>query len=46
MRTREITGPALRARVALAWRTDGPAGPAAGEFLRVLRAALSRAPQR
>ncbi|WP_330261444.1 LysR family transcriptional regulator [Streptomyces sp. NBC_00539] len=40
VRTREITAPGLRARVALAWRTDGPAGPAATAFLRVLRAAL------
>ncbi|WP_308120606.1 hypothetical protein [Streptomyces bambusae] len=35
-----ITGPVLRGRVALAWRTDGPAGPAARTLLELLREAL------
>ncbi|WP_371665397.1 MULTISPECIES: LysR family transcriptional regulator [unclassified Streptomyces] len=41
LRTLEITGPRLRARIALAWRTDGPSGPAAAAFLDLLRASLT-----
>ncbi|MCX5193952.1 LysR family transcriptional regulator [Streptomyces sp. NBC_00249] len=33
LRTLRITGPELRGRVALAWRTDGPSGPAARRLL-------------
>ncbi|MER0484832.1 LysR substrate-binding domain-containing protein [Streptomyces sp. Edi2] len=40
LRTLEITGPRLRGRVALAWRTEGPAGPAARALLERLRAGL------
>ncbi|MFE9629626.1 LysR family transcriptional regulator [Streptomyces sp. NPDC006463] len=41
VRTLEITRPRLRGRVALAWRTDGPASPAATAFLGLLRATLA-----
>lgn len=41
LRTLEITGPRLRGRVALAWRTDGPSSPAAAAFLGLLRTSLS-----
>ncbi|MFB6617641.1 LysR family transcriptional regulator [Streptomyces sp. NPDC085524] len=37
VRTLEITAPRLRARAALAWRTDGPSGPAAAVLLDLLR---------
>ncbi|MEU6328252.1 LysR family transcriptional regulator [Streptomyces sp. NPDC047049] len=40
LRTLEITGPRLRGRVALVWRTEGPAGPAARALLGRLRTAL------
>ncbi|PBC86823.1 DNA-binding transcriptional regulator, LysR family [Streptomyces sp. 2224.1] len=40
LRTLEITGPRLRGRIALAWRTEGPAGPAARALLGRLRTAL------
>ncbi|MFE0192742.1 LysR family transcriptional regulator [Streptomyces sp. NPDC059008] len=40
LRTLEITGPRPRGRVALAWRTRGPAGPAARALLERLRRAL------
>ncbi|MEU6679552.1 LysR substrate-binding domain-containing protein [Streptomyces sp. NPDC046925] len=42
LRTLEITDPRPRARIALIWRTDGPASPAAGVLLDRLRAALVR----
>ncbi|MGW1105348.1 LysR family transcriptional regulator [Streptomyces sp. NPDC002540] len=42
LRTLEITEPRLRGRIALAWRTDGPSGPAAAAFLDLLRATLAR----
>ncbi|MFG3244404.1 MULTISPECIES: LysR family transcriptional regulator [unclassified Streptomyces] len=41
LRTLEITEPRLRGRVALAWRTDGPAGPAAAVVLELLRTTLT-----
>lgn len=41
LRTLEITGPQLRGRIALAWRTDGPSSPAAKAFLDLLRVALT-----
>ncbi|MFI2352052.1 LysR family transcriptional regulator [Streptomyces sp. NPDC019443] len=41
LRTLEITGPQLRGRIALAWRTDGPSSPAATAFLDLLRVALT-----
>ncbi|WP_406382135.1 LysR family transcriptional regulator substrate-binding protein [Streptomyces sp. NBC_01618] len=41
LRTLEITGPRLRARIALAWRTDGPSGPATAAFGDLLRASLT-----
>ncbi|MFF3129548.1 LysR substrate-binding domain-containing protein [Streptomyces sp. NPDC057908] len=41
LRTREITEPRLRGRVALTWRTDGPSGPAATVFLDLLRTTLT-----
>ncbi|MEU5211665.1 LysR substrate-binding domain-containing protein [Streptomyces sp. NPDC020742] len=40
LRTLELTGPRPRARIALAWRTEGPAGPAARALLDRLRSAL------
>ncbi|MCW7987846.1 LysR family transcriptional regulator, partial [Streptomyces platensis subsp. clarensis] len=40
LRTLEITAPRPRGRVALAGRTEGPAGPAARALLGRLRAAL------
>ncbi|MFF8784965.1 LysR family transcriptional regulator [Streptomyces sp. NPDC015125] len=40
LRMLEITGPGLRGRVALAWRTEGPAGPAARALLGRLRTGL------
>jgi DNA-binding transcriptional LysR family regulator len=40
LRTLAITGPRPRGRVALAWRTRGPAGPAARALLERLRRAL------
>lgn len=40
LRTLEITDPRPRGRIALAWRTDGPASPAAGVLLDRLRTAL------
>lgn len=42
LRTLEITDPRPRGRIALAWRTDGPASPAARVLLDRLRAALGR----
>ncbi|WP_327415178.1 LysR family transcriptional regulator [Streptomyces sp. NBC_01233] len=41
LRTLEITEPRLRGRVALAWRTNGPSGPAATAFLDRLRTGLT-----
>ncbi|MFE6668848.1 LysR family transcriptional regulator [Streptomyces sp. NPDC057697] len=41
LRTLEITEPRLRARVALAWRTEGPTGPAAAAVLELLRTTLA-----
>ncbi|NBE56567.1 LysR family transcriptional regulator [Streptomyces boluensis] len=41
LRTVPFTDSALRGRVALAWRTDGPSGPAARELLRRLRLATA-----
>ncbi|MGW7486084.1 LysR family transcriptional regulator [Streptomyces sp. NPDC054786] len=40
LRTLEITAPRPRGRVALTWRTEGPAGPAARALLGRLRAGL------
>ncbi|MEU6895122.1 LysR substrate-binding domain-containing protein [Streptomyces sp. NPDC046557] len=40
LRTLEVTRPGLRARVALAWRADGPGGPAAAALLDRLRTAF------
>ncbi|MFD1828818.1 LysR family transcriptional regulator [Streptomyces desertarenae] len=40
LRVLEIVRPRLRGRIALAWRTDGPSGPAARAFLDRLRTAL------
>ncbi|GAA2428138.1 LysR family transcriptional regulator [Streptomyces macrosporus] len=40
LRVLEIVRPRLRGRIALAWRTDGPAAPAARAFLDRLRKAL------
>ncbi|MET9292084.1 LysR family transcriptional regulator [Streptomyces sp. NPDC003077] len=40
LRTLSITDPDLRGRVALAWRTDGPPGPAARALLDLLRKEL------
>ncbi|MEV7379670.1 LysR family transcriptional regulator [Streptomyces lydicus] len=40
LRTLTLTGPEPRGRIALAWRTEGPAGPAARALLDRLRAAL------
>ncbi|MFE2324097.1 LysR family transcriptional regulator [Streptomyces sp. NPDC059385] len=37
VRTLEVTEPRLRARAAIAWRSDGPSGPAAAAFLDLLR---------
>ncbi|MFF3617887.1 LysR family transcriptional regulator [Streptomyces sp. NPDC002467] len=37
VRMLEVTEPRLRARAAIAWRTDGPSGPAAAAFLELLR---------
>ncbi|MGW7080649.1 LysR family transcriptional regulator [Streptomyces sp. NPDC054866] len=42
LRTLEITDPRPRGRIALAWRTDGPASPAARVLLDRLRTALGR----
>lgn len=41
LRTLEITEPRLRGRVALAWRTNGPSGPAATALLDRLRTGLT-----
>ncbi|MEU6016818.1 LysR substrate-binding domain-containing protein [Streptomyces sp. NPDC047515] len=41
LRTLEIIEPRLRGRIALAWRTDAPSGPAAAAFLDLLRATLT-----
>ncbi|MFJ4866256.1 hypothetical protein [Streptomyces sp. NPDC088748] len=35
-----ITEPELNGRIALAWRADGPPGPAAHELLRRLRSGV------
>ncbi|MFE2252566.1 LysR family transcriptional regulator substrate-binding protein [Streptomyces lavendulae] len=40
LRALRITDPELSGRVALAWRTDGPSGPAARRLLTLLRAAV------
>ncbi|WP_037732316.1 LysR family transcriptional regulator [Streptomyces megasporus] len=40
LRVLEIVRPRLRGRIALAWRADGPASPAARAFLARLRTAL------
>lgn len=40
LRTLTFTGPRPRGRVALAWRTEGPAGPAAKALLERLRTTL------
>lgn len=40
LRTRALTAPALRGRVALTWRTEGPSGPAARALLARLRDGL------
>ncbi|UKY54456.1 LysR family transcriptional regulator [Streptomyces inhibens] len=40
LRTLEITDPRPRGRIALAWRTEGPAGPAARALLGRLRTAF------
>jgi DNA-binding transcriptional LysR family regulator len=40
LRALEIVRPRLRGRIALAWRTDGPSGPAARAFLTRLRTAM------
>ncbi|MFD8630744.1 LysR family transcriptional regulator [Streptomyces sp. NPDC059533] len=37
VRMLEVTEPRLRARAAIAWRTEGPSGPAAAAFLELLR---------
>lgn len=44
VRVLRITGPELSGRVALAWRADGPSGPAARALLARLRAALPPEP--
>ncbi|MET9886166.1 LysR substrate-binding domain-containing protein [Streptomyces sp. NPDC006430] len=41
LRTLHITHPRLRGRIALAWRTESSASPAAKAFLRLLRATLT-----
>ncbi|MFJ5831499.1 LysR family transcriptional regulator [Streptomyces sp. NPDC093089] len=41
LRTLEIVEPRLRARVALAWRSSGPSGPAATALLDLLRKRLA-----
>jgi DNA-binding transcriptional LysR family regulator len=38
----EITDPRMRGKVALAWRTDGPTGPAAQALIRGAREAMAR----
>ncbi|MEU9994198.1 LysR family transcriptional regulator [Streptomyces sp. NPDC050848] len=43
LRTRPLTAPGLRGRVALAWRTDGPAAPAAKALLARMRKAFPTA---
>ncbi|WP_436991223.1 LysR family transcriptional regulator [Streptomyces sp. enrichment culture] len=40
LRALEIVRPRLRGRIALAWRTDGPSGPAARAFLARMREAM------
>lgn len=40
LRLRPLAGPRARGRVALAWRTDGPSGPAAQALLDLLHDAL------
>ncbi|MGY1452371.1 LysR substrate-binding domain-containing protein [Streptomyces sp. SS8] len=40
LRAAEIVRPRLRGRIALAWRADGPSGPAARAFLARLREAM------
>jgi DNA-binding transcriptional LysR family regulator len=37
LRTLPFTDPVMRGRIALAWRTDGPASPAARSLLSQLR---------
>ncbi|MEX2985483.1 LysR family transcriptional regulator [Streptomyces sp. C36] len=44
LRTLTITRPGIRARVALAWRSTGPASPAARALLDALRGALPTVP--
>lgn len=44
VRVLRITEPELSGRVALAWRTDGPSGPAARALLTRLRTALPPEP--
>ncbi|MFI2075666.1 LysR family transcriptional regulator [Streptomyces triculaminicus] len=46
LRTLTITRPGIRARVALAWRSTGPASPAARALLDALRGALPAVPVR
>ncbi|MEU9989213.1 LysR substrate-binding domain-containing protein [Streptomyces sp. NPDC048045] len=41
LRTLRIADPRARGRVALAWRTDGPMGPAARQLLGCLRSAMA-----
>ncbi|MFJ9619331.1 LysR family transcriptional regulator [Streptomyces noursei] len=45
LRTLEFRGARPRGRIALAWRADGPAGPAARALLERLRGALGTAPR-
>ena len=40
-----LTGPEPRARLALAWRAEGPVSPAAREFITRVRHADGDAPQ-
>ncbi|MEU1374507.1 LysR substrate-binding domain-containing protein [Streptomyces triculaminicus] len=44
LRTLTITRPGIRARIALAWRSNGPASPAARALLDALRGALPAIP--
>ncbi|MBO0651896.1 LysR family transcriptional regulator [Streptomyces triculaminicus] len=46
LRTLTITRPGIRARIALAWRSTGPASPAARALLDALRGALPAVPVR
>ncbi|MER8044651.1 LysR family transcriptional regulator [Streptomyces sp. NPDC094032] len=45
LRTLRIVRPGMRARIAVAWRADGPASPAARAFLDRLRKTLPKAPE-